>query len=169
MTVRCCSFRSLTHLETRFKLVFLPAGVRFRNSSSRGDFGDSLLEMDDSIGRIISTIKLLNKLNDTIIIFTSDNGWSLDSSYGTNNHFDFFSNSQITIDANNWELPSSGQYKSKSDVDVVYDVMPTARCWLRINSVYLLLALGLLSEEEDKGRYSEGPIVNFVQPAWGSG
>ena len=41
-----------------------------------------------------------------------------------------------SIDAVNWESPSSGQYKSKSDVDVVFAGIPTARCRLRINSVY---------------------------------
>ena len=60
--------------EHQNKAIFFPVGVRFRNSSSRGNFGDSLLEMDDSIGRIISTVKKVDKLNNTIIIFTSDNG-----------------------------------------------------------------------------------------------
>ena len=56
----------------------------------------------------------------------------------------------LSIDAVNWESPSSGQHKSKSDVDVVFATMPAARCRLCINSVYIhhcrvpLLLLALL-------------------------
>ncbi|TRY70082.1 hypothetical protein TCAL_16371 [Tigriopus californicus] len=49
----------------------------FRNASSRGSFGDALMEMDHSIGKIISALKKKNLLNNTLIFFTSDNGPSL--------------------------------------------------------------------------------------------
>ena len=48
--------------------------MRFRNSTLRGSFGDSLAEMDDSVGRILSAAKRMGVLEDTPVIFTSDNG-----------------------------------------------------------------------------------------------
>jgi len=50
------------------------SGSRFRKSSDRENFGDSLLEMDDSIGQVLSAIRKSGEWNNTIVIFTSDNG-----------------------------------------------------------------------------------------------
>lgn len=49
----------------------------FRNSTERGSFGDALAEMDASIGTLMNSLEKLALLNNTIIIFTSDNGPSL--------------------------------------------------------------------------------------------
>ena len=46
----------------------------FRNSSLRGSFGDSVAEMDAAIGNLVSTLEEVGALDDTLIIFTSDNG-----------------------------------------------------------------------------------------------
>ena len=46
----------------------------FRNSSIRGAFGDSVSEMDWAVGRLVSTLQAAGVYNDTVIIFTSDNG-----------------------------------------------------------------------------------------------
>ena len=43
---------------------------------------------------------------------------------------------RCTIDAIKSESPSSGRYRGKSDDDVVFVAMPTARCRLRLNSVF---------------------------------
>ena len=64
-------FSSVTDVK---KCITLTLGERFRNSSERENFGDSLLEMDDSIGQVVSAIRKSGKLNNTIIVFTSDNG-----------------------------------------------------------------------------------------------
>jgi len=53
------------------------AGLRFRNTTSRGSFGDALAEMDDSIGQIISSLHANGIQNDTLVFFTSDNGPNL--------------------------------------------------------------------------------------------
>ena len=46
----------------------------FRNTTERGGFGDALAEMDDAIGRVISSLKKAGASNNTLIIFTADNG-----------------------------------------------------------------------------------------------
>ncbi|UCF15928.1 MAG: sulfatase [Phycisphaerales bacterium] len=54
--------------------VPLGASKKFRNRSRRGLFGDVIEELDSSAGRILRTLKELNLDNNTIIVFTSDNG-----------------------------------------------------------------------------------------------
>ena len=49
-------------------------GIPFYQSSDRGPFGDALEEMDDSIGKLIDFIGESGKAEDTMIIFSSDNG-----------------------------------------------------------------------------------------------
>ena len=50
------------------------AGRQFRNRTERGAFGDALAEMDDSIGRVVSVLKRAEVINNTLIVFTADNG-----------------------------------------------------------------------------------------------
>ena len=54
---------------------------RFANKSSMGPRGDVILQMDWVIGQIISTLKELGIDNNTLVIFTSDNGPVLDDGY----------------------------------------------------------------------------------------
>ncbi len=50
------------------------AGARFRNSTTRGAFGDALAEMDHSVGVILSTLRRLGIHRETLVFLTSDNG-----------------------------------------------------------------------------------------------
>ena len=46
----------------------------FKGSSKRGSYGDSVQEIDSGVGRILETLKDLGIDNNTLLIFTSDNG-----------------------------------------------------------------------------------------------
>ncbi|KAI4879982.1 hypothetical protein NFI96_008099 [Prochilodus magdalenae] len=50
------------------------AGVNAVGKSLRGPFGDSLLEFDSTIGKILQTLEETGVLNNTLVFFTSDNG-----------------------------------------------------------------------------------------------
>lgn len=50
------------------------AGCNFQNSTRRGKFGDALAEADWIVGNIHQTLKDMNLENNTLILFTSDNG-----------------------------------------------------------------------------------------------
>ncbi|KAL3934985.1 MAG: hypothetical protein SGARI_003154 [Bacillariaceae sp.] len=50
------------------------AGCDFRNSTKRGKFGDALAEADWIVGNIHQTLKDMNLEDNTLILFTSDNG-----------------------------------------------------------------------------------------------
>lgn len=60
--------------------VPLFASEKFRGTSEKGIFGDVLREIDASVGSILETLDRLKLAENTIVIFTSDNGpWQ---SYG---------------------------------------------------------------------------------------
>ena len=46
----------------------------FRGKSSRGLYGDAIEEIDWSVGQVVSELDSLNLLQDTLIVFLSDNG-----------------------------------------------------------------------------------------------
>ena len=50
------------------------ASERFAGKSANGNFGDSVEEIDWSVGQILGTIKKLGIDEQTLVIFTSDNG-----------------------------------------------------------------------------------------------
>jgi len=50
------------------------ASRAWRNSSVRGSFGDSVLEVDWAMGELLDALRQTQSLDDTIIVFTSDNG-----------------------------------------------------------------------------------------------
>ncbi|QLG45770.1 sulfatase family protein [Costertonia aggregata] len=47
---------------------------KFKGKSERGLYGDVIMEIDWSVGQIMSTLKKLDLAEDTLVIFTSDNG-----------------------------------------------------------------------------------------------
>lgn len=57
-------------------MVHVPLGVseKFRGKSDSGLFGDVVMELDWSVGQILSTLKRHNIDDNTLVIFTSDNG-----------------------------------------------------------------------------------------------
>ena len=64
-------------------LVYLPHSMvhvplyvsdRFRGKSKRGLFGDVVMEVDWSMGQIMNTLRELKLANNTLVIFTTDNG-----------------------------------------------------------------------------------------------
>jgi arylsulfatase len=59
-----------------FTLVHLPTlpHPRFAGSTGHGDFPDALAEMDAHVGEILDAIDDLGIRDDTIVVFTSDNG-----------------------------------------------------------------------------------------------
>ncbi len=54
---------------------------RFAGKSGLGPRGDVILEMDDCVGRLTAMLEREGLLEDTILIFTSDNGPVLDDGY----------------------------------------------------------------------------------------
>jgi len=57
-------------------MVHTPLGIsnKFRGKSRQGKFGDVMMEVDWSVGEILRTLAKHGLENDTLVIFTSDNG-----------------------------------------------------------------------------------------------
>ena len=68
--------------EKPFFLYFAPVAVhhpispsdKFRGTSGVGPYGDFIHDLDDSVGEIYSALAYAGVLDDTLVIFTSDNG-----------------------------------------------------------------------------------------------
>lgn len=56
-------------------------GPRFQGATKLGSRGDVIVEMDDCVGRMLDTLEALGLREDTIVIFSSDNGPVLDDGY----------------------------------------------------------------------------------------
>ncbi len=57
--------------------------AEFTGKSARGPYGDVIEELDHSMGEILKTLKSLNIDQQTLVIFTSDNGpWDLKDGHG---------------------------------------------------------------------------------------
>jgi arylsulfatase A-like enzyme len=54
--------------------VPLHAGRKFAGRSRRGLYGDTVEEIDDSAGRILRTVRELGLDDNTLVVYTSDNG-----------------------------------------------------------------------------------------------
>ncbi len=63
-----------TYLAHNMPHLGLNVSEEFRGKSRRGLFGDVMEEIDDSIGRIVNELAELNLSENTLLIFTSDNG-----------------------------------------------------------------------------------------------
>ncbi len=68
--------------DNKFFLYYAPhdvhapkiPGPRFAGTSGLGERADMLLEFDDSLGQLLQTLERLGLSNDTLIIYSSDNG-----------------------------------------------------------------------------------------------
>ncbi len=68
--------------DTPFFLYFAPVAIHFpytpsaktKGTSGTGLYGDWIHELDSSVGRILDTLDRMQATNDTLVIFTSDNG-----------------------------------------------------------------------------------------------
>ncbi|MBP7274577.1 MAG: arylsulfatase [Kiritimatiellae bacterium] len=54
---------------------------RFRGASELGYRGDSMVQFDDAVGELLKTLDELNLTDDTLVIFSSDNGPAYDDGY----------------------------------------------------------------------------------------
>lgn len=75
--------RFITENKTRPFFLYLPhtavhvpvhPGGKFRDKSKNGIFGDWVEEVDWSVGRVLETLRELKLADNTLVVFTSDNG-----------------------------------------------------------------------------------------------
>lgn len=62
---------------------------RFKGTSSVGTRGDAIHELDDAVGKLLNTLDRLKLSDNTLVIFTSDNGGVMDDGYEDIGSFDY--------------------------------------------------------------------------------
>jgi arylsulfatase A len=73
----------LLYLAHTFPHVPLFASDKFRGGSRRGIYGDAVEELDASVGRVLQTLRDAELAQDTLVVFTSDNGpWLIQHQQG---------------------------------------------------------------------------------------
>jgi arylsulfatase A-like enzyme len=68
---------------------------RFRGSSPVGTRGDAIQELDDTVGQILAELDRLKLADNTLVIFTSDNGGVMDDGYEDVGSFDYSPNAPL--------------------------------------------------------------------------
>jgi arylsulfatase A-like enzyme len=88
ITVKAVKFIEKNHTKPFFLLfatndIHVPRAPhpRFVGQTSMGPRGDAIVQMDWCVGKIVETLERLSLKNNTIIIFTSDNGPVVDDGY----------------------------------------------------------------------------------------
>jgi len=79
------------HKDRPFFLLFATHSIhhpvlphpRFRGTSQAGARGDAIHELDWSVGEILATLERLGLARDTLVLFSSDNGGSIDDQFRT--------------------------------------------------------------------------------------
>ncbi|MCE9519372.1 MAG: arylsulfatase [Verrucomicrobia bacterium] len=68
---------------------------RFKGSSPVGIRGDSIQELDDSVGKVLAKLDELKLTDNTLLIFTSDNGGVMDDGYEDVGSFNYNPNAPL--------------------------------------------------------------------------
>ncbi len=68
---------------------------RFKGTSSVGTRGDAIHELDDTVGQVLSALDRLKLTDNTLVIFTSDNGGVMDDGYEDVGKFDYHPNAPL--------------------------------------------------------------------------
>ncbi len=90
-TDKACEFIE-THKNQPFLLYFTPSDIhvphapakQFADKSECGIRCDTILQLDDTVGRVMKTLKEHNLIENTLVIFTSDNGPVVNDGYDDN-------------------------------------------------------------------------------------
>lgn len=94
---------------------------RFQGKSAQGLRGDAILELDEMVGNIVQTLDSLKITENTIIIFSSDNGAVLDDGYadeavekaGNHNPFGGFRGGKYSVYEAGTRVPMIVSWKGK--------------------------------------------------------
>ncbi len=90
-TDKACEFIG-AHKDQPFLLYFTPSDIHVPHAPAREFAGksecgircDTILQLDDSVGRVMEALKEHKLLEDTLVIFTSDNGPVVNDGYDDN-------------------------------------------------------------------------------------
>ena len=102
-TARRSSFIERQQADAPFFLYFATHDIhvprvphpRFKGTSPVGTRGDAIHELDDAVGKVMATLDRLKLTDNTLFIFTSDNGGVMDDGYEDVGSFDYNPNAPL--------------------------------------------------------------------------
>ncbi len=104
------------------------ASEDFIGTSERGLYGDVVQELDWSVGQILQKLEQLNLLENTLVIFSSDNGpWLVMEDLGGSAGI-LREGKQYTFEGG-MRVPTVAMWKGKIPEGIVYDDMATQMDW----------------------------------------
>jgi arylsulfatase A-like enzyme len=104
------------------------ASEGFIGTSKRGLYGDVVQEIDWSVGEILEKLEELNLTDNTLIIFSSDNGpWLVMEDYGGSAGI-LRSGKQYTFEGG-MRVPTVAMWKNKIPAGIVYDDIAAQIDW----------------------------------------
>eukprot|EP00957_Ditylum_brightwellii_P037506 2836286-Ditylum_brightwellii.AAC.1 len=130
----------LSHVHTTSNTAELQySGCNFKGTTKRGRFGDALAESDWIVGNVMQKLKDLNLEEDTLVLFTSDNGPWMIRGLSAGSHGLFtgrYAGYWNTGKGSNWEggirMPAFAYWKGKiapmsrsAEIVSSMDVFPT--------------------------------------------
>lgn len=113
--------------------VPLGASEKFRGKSARGLYGDAVEELDAAVGEILAELNHLQVDENTLVIFTSDNGPWTDKQIGDHGGSPGpFRGSKMTTWEGGWRVPGIVRWPGKirtgetsDDIAATIDLLPT--------------------------------------------
>lgn len=103
-------------LYLAYHMPHVPLGVseRFRGKSARGLYGDTIEELDSAVGEILAELKSLRLDENTLVVFTSDNGPWTDKQIGDHGGSPGpFRGSKMTTWEGGWRVPCIVRWPGK--------------------------------------------------------
>lgn len=134
--------------------VPLYASDEFLGSSERGLYGDVIQELDWSVGQILQKLEAENLLENTLVIFSSDNGpWLAMEDHGGSSGG--LREGKMYSFEGGMRVPTVAMWKGKIPAGTVYDEMATQLDWLPTFA-------SLTGAELPKGRELDGKDISEV-------
>lgn len=122
-------------LYLAYHMPHVPLGVsgKFRGKSKRGLYGDTIEELDSAIGDVFTELKTLGLDDNTLVVFTSDNGPWTDAQIGDHGGSPQpFRGGKMTTWEGGWRVPGIVRWPGKvragetSDgIAATIDLLPT--------------------------------------------
>jgi len=111
-------------LYLAYHMPHVPLGVseKFRGKSKRGLYGDAVEELDTAIGDIFAELKKLGLDDNTLVVFTSDNGPWTDKQIGDHGGSPGpFRGAKMTTWEGGWRVPGIVRWPGKVRADETSD------------------------------------------------
>jgi arylsulfatase A-like enzyme len=143
---------------------------RFVGSSQRGPYGDVVQELDDAVGQVLAKLSELGMDENTIVIFSSDNGaWRTMRDHGGSNGI--LNGGKLTAFEGGHRVPALVRWPRQVPAGQVNEELATMMDWFVTLAGYaggtvpddrIIDGKSLQAALEGKGRREESPFFYFA-------